>query len=253
MDQRVATPSGSQNKPLSPASPFESLFLAGLTPSHISADTLAQELRRNRSANTTSSLQSANTVATDDFLSAVGNPDDLDSTLDDDQSFSKPRTQSIPELDADTSDEEQEQETMSTKVSSSSIPTPMGAKKSPPGSSSEEPHPDAAANVYEGAKGVWAWGKGVPVFSPFMGIAEAVAGKALGVAGTNLEEVDGTIKPHLKNLDNGVLNPAIHKVVDIMMGAAGKTEEMIKPIIVILLTPFKMLEQERNEAPEVTK
>mmetsp|Transcript_18909 Transcript_18909/g.46843 ORF Transcript_18909/g.46843 Transcript_18909/m.46843 type:complete len:147 (+) Transcript_18909:81-521(+) len=116
-----------------------------------------------------------------------------------------------------------------------------------------ESHPDAAAHVYEGAKGVWAWGKGVAVFSPFMGIAEAVAGKALEVAGTNMEELDSNIVPQLKNLDSGVLNPAIEKVAEVMLGAAGKAEEIVKPIIVLVLSPFKMLEQQpSNETPEVT-
>lgn len=248
MDQR-SEDRGSLHAPLSPASPAEKLFLAGLMTDQISADTLAMQLRKNQSS--VGSSMSVNTVATDDFLSAVDNADDLDYFSDDDQ-LSKTQA-SIPELDADTSDEDDE--TMSTKVSTN-VPTPMPTKKpSPAGSAAPaEGHPDAAANVYEGAKGVWAWGKGVPVFSPFMGMAEAVAGKALEVVGTNLEGVDGTIKPQLKNLDGGVLNPAIEAVVGVLLGAVGKTEEIIKPIIITLLSPFGMIEQEpSNETPEITK
>ncbi|CAJ1942166.1 unnamed protein product [Cylindrotheca closterium] len=118
---------------------------------------------------------------------------------------------------------------------------------------SAESNPDAAANVYKGAKGVWAWGKSVPVFSPLMGIAECVAGKALQVAGTNLQDLDSNlIEPQLQNLDSGILNPAIKTVAGIMLGAAGKAEGVVKPIIVIVLSPFKMLTQQpSNEEVEV--
>jgi len=196
---------------------------------------------------------SINTVATDDFLSAVGNLDDLASLSDDDDQYPN----IIPELDADTSSDEDEyiNEKMATKVSTATPPpTPMPPKKAPVSpSTTVEAHPDAAEHVYEGAKGVWAWGKGVPVFSPFMGLAEAVAGKALEVTGTTLEEVDqNLITPQLKNLDSGVLNPAIETVVGIVLGAAGKTEEIIKPIIITVLSPFGLIKNEA-ENPEVTK
>jgi hypothetical protein len=246
MDHRLEDHKNS-HRPLSPASPQETLFLAGLTTANISADALASQLRGNGFS--FGSSVSVNTVATDDFFSAVGNIDDLADFSDADQ-FSKTQA-SIPELDSDTSsDEEEQQETMAaTKVSSTA---PMPAKKTAPGASGD--HPDAAAYAYEGAKGAWAWGKGISVFSPFLGLAESVAGKALEVAGTNLEEVDGTIKPQLKSLDNGVLNPAIEKVVGIVLGAVGKTEGIIKPIIITLLSPFGMIEKEKsNETPEVTK
>ncbi|KAL3930448.1 MAG: hypothetical protein SGBAC_011764 [Bacillariaceae sp.] len=112
----------------------------------------------------------------------------------------------------------------------------------------ESSNPDAAGNVYKGAKGVWAWGKSVPVFSPFMGIAEAVAGTALGVAGTNLQDLDSNlIEPQLQNLDSGILNPVIKTVAGIMLGAAGTAEGIVKPIIIIVLSPFKMLTQQPQE------
>jgi hypothetical protein len=244
MDHRVEDHKTS-HLPLSPASPAEILFMAGLTSANISADDLALQLRGNR--NSFGSSMSVNTVATDDFLSAVENFDDLASFSDDGQ-FSKTQA-SIPELDTDTSSDEEQEETMA-KVSKTTS-TPMTGKKTAPGGE----HPDAAAQVYEGAKGAWAWGKGISVFSPFLGLAEAAAGKALEVAGTNLEEVDGNIiKPQLKNLDTGVLNPAIEAVVSILIGAAGKTEGILKPIIVTLLSPFGLIKNEKaNETPEVTK
>ena len=57
----------------------------------------------------------------------------------------------------------------------------------------EDMHVDAAEKVYDNVKGVWAWGKGVVVFSPFMGMAEGIAGKVVEMAGSNLEEVDGCV------------------------------------------------------------
>ena len=99
--------------------------------------------------------------------------------------------------------------------------------------------------MYKGAKGVWAWGKSIPVFSPFMGIAEAMAGTALAVAGTNLQDLDSNlVEPQLQNLDSAILNPAIKTVAGIMLGAVGTAEGIVKPIVVIVLSPFKMLQQQ---------
>jgi hypothetical protein len=114
-----------------------------------------------------------------------------------------------------------------------------------------EDHPDAAVHVYEGVKVVWAWGKGVAIISPFLGIAEAVTGKVVKVVGTDLEEIDGNIKPQLAKLD-GKLNPALEAVVSIILGAAGKAESIIKPIIVTFLSPLGLIKNEA-ENPEVTK
>lgn len=243
MDQSVNDPE-EYHPPLSPASGAETLFLAGLTAS-FSPDDLSKQLRKNQSASCSVSL---NTTATDEFMSAVGTVDDL--VMDDYMPLSSSRKRiSIPELDED------KDEMNAFKKSSKETPTKMPPKEpvATATTTTEESHPDAAANVYEGAKGVWAWGKRVPVFSPFMGVAEAVAGKALDVAGTNMEELDGTIKPQLQNLDSGILNPAIEQVAKIMLGAAGKAEDIIKPIFVLVLSPFKMLEQQpSNETPEVT-
>ncbi|CAJ1966549.1 unnamed protein product [Cylindrotheca closterium] len=230
IDQSVDGPED-YHPPLSPASGAESLFLAGLTTS-FSPDDLSKQLRKNQSASSSVSL---NTTATDDFMTAAGTVDDLFMDL--------PRERfPIPEMD-------DEDEDMAKKKSNKTTMPP----KEPLTTTTTESHPDAAANVYEGAKGVWAWGKGVAVVSPFMGMAEAVAGKALEVAGTNMEALDSNIKPQLKNFDSGILNPAIEKVTEVMLGAAGKAEEIIKPIFVLILSPFKMLEQQpSSETPEVT-
>jgi hypothetical protein len=79
-----------------------------------------------------------------------------------------------------------------------------------------------------------------------MGIAEAVAGKALEIAaGTNLQDLDSNlVQPQLQNLDSAILNPAIETVAGIMLGAADKAGAFVKPIVVIVLSPFKMLQQQ---------
>jgi len=141
-----------------------------------------------------------------------------------------------------------------TKTSTpTTVPAPKKELKTPPPTTTttEELHPDAATHVYEHAKGIWAWGKGVPVVSTFLGVTEVVAGKVVQAAGTNLEEIDGTIKPQLANLDTGVLNPAIATLVGVLLSAAGKTEETVKPIIIMLLSPFGLIKNEA-ENPEVT-
>ena len=112
-------------------------------------------------------------------------------------------------------------------------------------------HTDAAEKVYDTAKGVWAWGKGVTVISPFLGIAETVAGKAVSMAGHSLENIDGEVVKQLHGIDDGILNPAIEKIVGILLAAAGKSEDVLKPILVALLKPFGLI-KESAENPEQT-
>jgi len=212
--------------PLSPATGAESLFLAGLATSRISANALAYELRKS----SYSSDRSMFSVATDDFVSAVGNSDDFSiSPSSDDDYYSQP----IPEIDSDSDDE--------TMVKKSTQPT-----STIPATPVKESHPDAAAHVYEGAKGVWSWGKGLPVVSIGFGVTEALAGKVAEVAGTNLKDLDGALKPKLVDFDAGVLNPAIEKFVGVVLNAAGKTEDIIKPIVVSVLSPFGLIEAEKK-------
>jgi len=119
----------------------------------------------------------------------------------------------------------------------------------------------AAEIVYGKAKDILAWGKSVPVVSFFVGTSEAVAGKALGVVGTDLSTLDGKIESELTKFDTGILNPAIEAIANVLIGVAGKSEETIKPIIDAILKPLGMLiksetneqsPEARNETPEVT-
>ncbi|KAL7560839.1 hypothetical protein ACA910_013274 [Epithemia clementina (nom. ined.)] len=106
----------------------------------------------------------------------------------------------------------------------------------------EEPmHVDAAEKIYDSVKGVWGWGKGVFIFSPFLGLAEAVAGKVVETAGSSLGGIDSGLTGKLQELDDGILNPAIHMVVKTFMGAAHKTEGFVKPIILTVLKPLDFL------------
>lgn len=122
---------------------------------------------------------------------------------------------------------------------------------------------DPAEVVYGKAKDIFAWGKTVPVVSFFVGTSEVVAGKALGVVGTDLSQVDGKIESELTKLDEGILNPVIQAIAKVLIGVAGKSEETIKPIIDAILSSkligifIKLEANERTpeahtETPEVT-
>lgn len=228
------------HRPLSPATPFESFFLSpDLQTSQISANALASQIRQ--TARSHYSGTSLTSVATDEFGTAAENPDDL-STLPQKSSlgnlFGKDiiclSREPIPEVSLEYED--------ASIMSSTS-------------STTDQPHYDVVEHVYEGAKGVWAWGKGVAIFKPFMGIAEGVTNKVLGVAGTSLQDIDGMITPKLADFDTTVLNPAIAKVVNILMATASKGEDTFGPLvntIVSSVSSTKIEAKKTEPAPEVT-
>lgn len=109
---------------------------------------------------------------------------------------------------------------------------------------------DAAGMVYGKAKDILMWGKSAPVVSFFVGTTETVAGKALGVVGTDLSSVDGKIESELTKFDAGVLTPAIGAITKILMGVAGKSEATLKPLIEALMKPIGFLI--KSEASETT-
>jgi hypothetical protein len=141
--------------------------------------------------------------------------------------------------------------TTATTPKPAAVSTPPSMKKEKFFPTEAPAHVDAAEKVYDTAKGVWSWGKGVTVISPFLGIAETVAGKAVSMAGHSLENIDGEVVKQLHSIDDGILNPAIEKIVGILLGAAGKSEDMLKPIIIALLKPFGLI-KETAENPEQT-
>jgi hypothetical protein len=247
-DVDVFSPAKS-HPPVSPATGAESLFLAGLTTSTISANALAQTLKQNHyNMNNRSTVSSAYSVQTDDFATAVESPDDLE----DDNSYSAFGKDAlvysrdiIPELE---NDSDTESVTTTDKMAKNKKSNTTTSKA---GTTDSEQHPDAASHLYEGVKGAWAWGKTLPVVTTFMGIGEAIASKVVGIAGTDFEEIDTQLKPHLTQFDIGVLNPALEAIIGALLGAAGKSEEFIKPIIHLLLNPLSLIKKEPENKTSV--
>lgn len=111
--------------------------------------------------------------------------------------------------------------------------------------SEESQHFDVVDHVYEGAKSIWATGKGVSVFNiaflkPFMGVAEGFATKVLSVAtgADSLDSVDKNIKPHLKDFDHGHIDPAIVKLWKLLEPIVGKGDEIVKSMMNMVQKPF---------------
>ena len=53
--------------------------------------------------------------------------------------------------------------------------------------------------------------------------------------------LDSAVLDKLHGLDDGVLNPAISKIVGTILGAKGKTEDFVMPILTKILSPFGLL------------
>lgn len=157
--------------PPTPPGAAESLFLSGLHTNTISASALAQQIhQRHRPFSL-----AGTSIATDDFASAT---DGLHSSL-------------LVEHD-DCSDEHNEPFGNDALIHSREALVVDDIKQNNNNmakTTSQEPmHVDPAEKIYGTAKGVWGWGKGIIIFSPFMGIAEGIAGKIVETAGSNLEE-----------------------------------------------------------------
>jgi hypothetical protein len=136
---------------------------------------------------------------------------------------------------------------------------PTTPTKAPTAATETTMHVDAAENVYDAAKDVWAWGKGVFFMKPFLGLAEGVAGKVVGMAGiSSLEDLDHAIMPKLQEFDDGHLNPAIQAMVGHIMGAVQKSEEIFKPVVCAILRPMGLIKQDESSTkksstdPELT-
>jgi hypothetical protein len=253
--------------PLTPPREVEKLFLDNLETQNISAAALAQVIHQSYK---TSSNWTGTSVNTDDFATALpwngSDEDNMQSLIsarstdtltpfadDDSESdsydniFQKDvlsRDYSIPETETTFKDSK-----MATIASYPTTTSPETPKKFVP---TEPPkHVDAAEKVYDTVKGVWAWGKTVMVFKPFLGLAENVAGSVVGMTGNSLQSLDGNVVDHLHSIDDKFLNPAITNLVGALLGAAGKTEEIVGPIIEALLKNLGLLKN-TAETPEVT-
>jgi hypothetical protein len=261
---------------VTPPGPAEMLFMCNLPTQIISAAALAQQIHiahSQRSAGTS-------TLASDDFCTAVStaassSPDmtllsptctfnDSPSSNNKDSPFSNGSSSTAPSLYqrnifpkdvltqtfTTTIQDHQEEEDRfldATMTTTQSFPT-ISKKIFPP----EAPqHVDAAEKVYDTAKSVWAWGKGVGIIHPILGMAEHVASKAVGTTGQTMEGIDGIVIDQLHGLDDQFLNPAIAALVGLLLQAAGKSEEILMPILLPMLIQFKLIKV-NAETPEVT-
>jgi hypothetical protein len=281
-----ATTMNELSSPFSPPRAAERIFLSDLTTQNISAFDLADQIQQSGSSSKSSqrsyrhrneTLSVVTDASTSDWVSAVGTEEDnLFNNVD-----ATPKLNSISTRTSDTlqtpfsspessSDEESayenffKKDVLSRKIRDlsevdedtyldSDMATPSSTMSSPgkffP---SEAPqHLDAAEKVYDTAKGIWAWGKGVVILKPFLGMTEAMAGKFVDVMGSDLASVDGILIGKIHEIDDSLLNPAIAAVIGALLGAAGKTEDVVKPLILSILKPLGLL-KDTPENPEVT-
>lgn len=225
---------------VSPATPAESFFLSPqLRTNAVSAYALAAQLR-------TSSSRGANTtVATDDFQSAYGDEGDMPMARDGslhyssaDSLFGKDilvlsRTV-IPE------DEDTFQDTMSTPTNTADS------------TSTSSEGVNAAQVVYSNVKGIWSWGKGLPLVGFLEGVTEAVASKVVSIAGTSLSDIDSAVVGVVSGLDTSYLNPAIAAVVDAIMKGVGKADSTFRPMIESVVHTAAKTTNSTGDAPELT-
>ena len=224
---------------VSPATPAESFFLSPqLRTNTVSAYALAAQLR------TSSSRGATTTVATDDFQSAFGDEGEMQMARDgslhnnNDSLFGKDilvlSRCVIPE------DEDTFQDTMSTpRNTSDSEPTSEGM--------------NMAQVVYTNVKGIWSWGKGLPLVGYLEGITETVASKVVSIAGTSLSDIDNAVVGVVSGLDTSYLNPAISAVVDAIMKGVGKADSTFRPMIESVVPSMaKKTDKATGGAPELT-
>ena len=276
---------GGMMSPISPPRAAERIFLSDLTSQNIAACDLAEQIHQSGSSSKSSqrsyrsqsvTLSVATSASKSDWVSAAG--------ADDDSLFSSsaetPKLHPIstrttdtiqtPSSSPETADDESayenffKKDVLSRKIRDitevdeetyldSDMATPSSTT-STPGKffPSEAPqHLDAAEKVYDTAKGVWSWGKTIVVFKPFLGLTEAVAGKFVDMMGSDLTSVDGIVLDKLHEIDDSLLNPAIAAVLGALLGAAVKSEDVLKPLIISILKPLGLVKN-TAENPEVT-
>lgn len=268
------------HEPVSPPTPAESFFLSPVLKSDkLSAVALAAQLssehrrtRLNLRHSSAHSSTSALSIATDDFASACESQNLSDDERyldevefsDDDSSrgsiglFANDplliSRQSIPEETFE--DAEDKLETMAKKnfksvkkvVDTTTVAT-------------TEEHPDVSQKLYDGVKGVWDFGKGIGIVKPFLGFAEVIASKVIGITGHNLEDVDNGIKPFLSKIDDSFVNPTVEYIMGRIISPVMTTSGSITDTIVGTVTaPFNKKEAVEDEkvnpdavTPEVSK
>jgi hypothetical protein len=117
-----------------------------------------------------------------------------------------------------------------------------------------KPHFDVVENVYEGAKSVWSFGKGIIIFKPFMGVAEDAATKMLSITTgvSSLEDADKHIKSTLSGVDVEFIDPAILKLWSVLEPIVGKGDEVLKSILSIGSKKIPMIKGKEEQKEETT-
>lgn len=228
--------------PISPKGGAEALFLGDeIETQFISAAALSQQIRNNSASQARSFVSGTTTIATGDYRTCA-EPEADDVGFDDDDGGGGM-------IEANSSDDFSLPSNFSTEIAPESSPFGKDAlahsrepfasddlaesvyhdtRSMSAATSSSTDHPDPAEKVYETAKNVWAWGKGVFVFKPFLGLAEGVAGKVLSVAaGATLDDVDTGLKKNLGTVDEKYLNPAIEKLIAVLVGSLSKVRIVV--------------------------
>ena len=123
----------------------------------------------------------------------------------------------------------------------------------------EEAHFDVAQNVYGTAKGIWSWGKSVPIVSNLLGLSEVIAAKVLdATVHMDLPALDSEVaSPQLKKIDDDIVTPAILAIIRFIEPALVKGDEMVikpvmKEVVPRVLAPLGMF-QEKKEGIEPKK
>jgi uncharacterized membrane protein len=118
-----------------------------------------------------------------------------------------------------------------------------------------KPHFDVVENVYEGAKSVWSFGKGIIIFKPFMGVAEGAATKMLSMTTgvCTLEDADKRIKSTLIGVDEEYIDPAILKLWSVLEPIVGKGDEVFKSVLSFGSKKASMIKGKEEQKEEQKK
>lgn len=253
---------------VSPHTGAEHLFLHGLEAQQISAYALAQQIHRQLRFDATAGTA---TVATEDYATAYGGSSVAsfpESTPTHQSSSHHNHTSSY--LAATTEPSHSAFDFGRDALAHTRNDLPYSQSSSPYSDNNDQrfydantmsndttttttPKPDAAEKVYDAAKSAWGWGKSVAILSPFLGLAETVATKAVALAGTDLTTLDTSINTQLESLDGKYLNPAIAALVAALVGTATKSEELLKPLLQALLHPVQLIQGSSNSTTTTTK
>ena len=291
-DGYIATPPRSSfsqpHQPQSPATPAEHFFLTSqLGLSGISGFALASNIRqagrKNLSSRSSNSLAS---LGTEDFQSACGNLSEYDGDSEENNKIDSDDLTGLFGTDIlvigrepiqEVEEENQISPVNSLKLfhkqvqairedlkevntgtmDSKAAPTVVSpsVNKSPAPVVSEvgdRAHFDIAQHVYESVKGVWSFGRNIPVGGAILGLWEAAAVKVVDITlHKTAAECDAEIKPQLSHLDKDLVDPTITAVFDFFAPVVGKGKEALKPIIMAVLGIFpKQVEDEKDGGRE---